>query len=64
MEEKRFSGSALEGLNSYELCICGGVAAEFNLSDIITIIRKVMEFLDDYVPQLIKGIKDGFNFKK
>ena len=64
MEEKRLCGSVLEGLNSSELCICGGIAASFSLSEIIAIIRKVMEFLDDYVPQLIKGFKDGFGLKK
>ena len=64
MEEKRLCGSVLEGLNSSELCICGGVAASVNLSDIIAIIRKVMEFLDDYVPQLIKGFKDGYKLSR
>ena len=64
MEEKRICGSVLEGLNSSELCICGGVSAAVNLSDIIAIIRKIMEFLDDYVPQLLKGFKDGFNLGK
>ena len=61
MEEQRFCGSALKGLTSSELCICGGVAAEFDLSTIITIIRKVIDFLDDYIPQLVKGLQDGFN---
>ena len=64
MEEKRFCGTALEGLTSSELCICGGVAAEFDLGGIVAIIRKVIDFLDDYIPQLIKGLKDGFNFVK
>ena len=62
MEEKRFCGTALEGLNSSELSICGGVAAEFDLGGIVAIIRKVIDFLDDYIPQLIKGFKDGFDF--
>ena len=48
-------------MNSSELCICGGIAAAANLSDIIAIVRKVMEFLDDYVPQLIRGFKEGYN---
>ncbi len=60
MEEQRFCGKALEGLSSSELAICGGVAAEFSLSNIISIIRKVMDFLDDYIPHLLKGFKDGF----
>ena len=64
MEEKRFCETALEGLNSSELCICGGVAAEFDLGGIIAIIRKVIDFLADYIPQLIKGFKDGFEFLK
>ena len=64
MEEKRFRGSALEGLNSSELLICGGVAAQLNLSDLISIIRKIMEFLDDYIPQLIRGLKDGYDHAK
>lgn len=64
MEEQRFCGTALEGLTSSELCICGGVAAEFDLGGIVAIIRKVIDFLDDYIPQLIKGLKDGFNFVK
>ena len=54
----------MEGLNSSELCICGGVAAEFDLGGIVAIIRKVIDFLDDYIPQLIQGLKDGFNFVK
>ncbi len=60
MEEQRLCGKALEGLSSSELAICGGVAAEFSLSNIISIIRKVMDFLDDYIPHLLKGFKDGF----
>lgn len=61
MEEKRFCGTALEGLNSSELNICGGVALEFDLGSIVAIIRKVIDFLDDYIPQLLKGFKDGFS---
>lgn len=61
MEEERICGLALEGLNSSELCICGGIAAEFSLGGILAIIRKVIDFLDDYVPHLLKGIKDGFS---
>ena len=64
MEEKRFCDTALEGLNSSELYICGGVAAEFDLGGIIAIIRKVIDFLDDYIPQLLKGFKDGFGLLK
>lgn len=54
----------MEGLNSSELLICGGVAAQLNLSDLISIIRKIMEFLDDYIPQLIRGLKDGYDHVK
>ena len=50
----------MEGLTSSELCICGGVAAEFNLSEIVSIIRKVIDFLDDYIPHLVNGFLDGF----
>ena len=64
MEEQRFCGKALEGLTSSELCICGGIAAEFDLGAIMTIVRKVLDFLDDYIPPLIKGFKDGFNLVK
>ena len=64
MEEKRFCDTALEGLNSSELYICGGVAAEFDLGGIIAIIRKVIDFLDEYIPQLLKGFKDGFGLLK
>jgi len=60
MEEKRISGTALEGLNSSELSICGGIALEFDLGGIVAIIRKVIDFLDDYIPQLLKGFQDGF----
>ena len=62
--EERFCGKALEGLTSSELYISGGVAAEFDLGTIMTIVRKVLDFLDDYIPQLIKGFKDGFNLVK
>ncbi|MBP5505034.1 MAG: hypothetical protein J6X89_02900 [Bacteroidales bacterium] len=62
MEEQRICGSALEGLSSSELCICGGIAAEFNVGGILAIIRKVIDFLDDYIPHLLKGLKDGFSF--
>jgi len=64
MEEQRFCGKALEGLDSSELYICGGVAAEFDLGGIVAIIRKVIDFLDDYIPQLLKGFKDGYNGTK
>ena len=52
------------GTHFFRVCICGGVAAEFDLGGIVAIIRKVIDFLDDYIPQLIKGLKDGFNFVK
>ena len=64
MEEKRFCETALEGLNSSELYICGGVAAQINLGNILAIVRKVIDFLDDYIPQLLKGFKDGFGLLK
>ena len=64
MEEKRFCETALEGLTSSELNICGGVALAIDLGSIIGIIRKVIDFLDDYSPQLLKGIKDGFGLLK
>ena len=61
MEELRKSGTALEGITSSELSICGGIALEFDLGGIVAIIRKVIDFLDDYIPQLLKGFKDGFS---
>ena len=64
MEEKRFCETALEGLTSSELNICGGVTLAFDLGNIIGIIRKVIDFLDDYIPQLLKGFKDGFGLLK
>ena len=50
----------MEGLTSSELCISGGIAAEFNLSNVVSIIRKVIDFLDDYIPHLVSGFLDGF----
>ncbi|MBO4417441.1 MAG: hypothetical protein J5801_04920 [Bacteroidales bacterium] len=64
MEEQRFCGSVLEGLDSSELYICGGVSAEFNLGNIVALIRKIMDFLDDYIPSLISGFKDGYDALK
>ncbi len=64
MEEQRKRATALEGLASSELAICGGIALEFDLGGIVAIIRKVIDFLDDYIPQLLKGFKDGFNLIK
>lgn len=64
MEEQRFCGSVLEGLDSSELCICGGISAEFNLGNIVALIRKIIDFLDDYIPNLINGFKDGYNLGK
>ena len=64
MEEQRFCGSVLEGLDSSELYICGGVSAEFNLGNIVALIRKIMDFLDDYIPSLINGFKDGYDVLK
>lgn len=64
MEEQRFCGSVLEGLDSSELYICGGVSAEFNLGNIVALIRKIMDFLDDYIPSLINGFKDGYDAMK
>ena len=64
MEEKSICGTALEGLNSSELSICGGIALEFDLGGIMAIIRKIIDFLDDYIPQLVKGFQDGFKTLK
>ena len=64
MEEQRFCGSVLEGLDSSELCICGGIGAEFNLGNIVALIRKIVDFLDDYIPRLLEGFKDGYNLNK
>ena len=64
MEEKRICGTALEGLTSSELSICGGIALGIDLGGIVAIIRKVIDFLDDYIPELLKGFKDGFGLLK
>lgn len=64
MEEQRFCGSVLEGLDSSELYICGGVSAEFSLGNIVALIRKIMDFLDDYIPSLLSGFKDGYDVLK
>ena len=51
-------------MDSSELYICGGVSAEFNLGNIVALIRKIMDFLDDYIPSLINGFKDGYDVLK
>ena len=64
MEEQRKRATALEGLASSELGICGGIALDFDLGGIVAIIRKIIDFLDDYIPELLRGFQDGFNLKK
>lgn len=55
----------LAGLDSSELTIFGGAAAKENLgTKIINIVRLVVDFLDDYVPQLLNGIRDGLTLVK
>ena len=65
MEEMRLREIGLEGLDSSELTLFGGAAAAENLgAKIINILRLVVDFLDDYVPQLLNGIKDGLSLMK
>ena len=64
MEEQRKCGSALEGIASSELNICGGIALGVDLGGIIAIVRKVIDFLDDYIHHLLNGLRDGFRLLK
>jgi len=65
MEEMRLREIGLAGLDSSELTIFGGAAAKEGLATkIINIVRMVVDFLDDYVPQLLNGFKDGLTLMK
>lgn len=46
-------------MDSSELQLLRG-GADVTISDIIDKIRNVFNFLADYLPKLLQGIKDGF----
>ena len=65
MEEMRLREIGLAGLDSSELTLFGGAAAKEKLgAKIINVMRMVVDFLDDYVPQLISGFTDGLALMK
>ena len=59
MEEKLLQERGLRELNSSELQMRGG-AGKSTLANIFEKIRNLIDTIADYLPNLIKGFKDGF----
>lgn len=58
MEETMMYGRGLRELNSSELQMRGGGSGVF--ANIFEKIRNLIDTIADYLPNLLKGIKDGF----
>lgn len=48
-----------ERLDSSELYARGGISAE-DVLNVVAKVRLLIDFIGDYIPKLIKGIRDGF----
>ena len=59
MEEKLMNERGLRELTSSELQLRGG-ADKSKLATILEKIRNLLDTIMDYLPNLLKGIKDGF----
>ena len=58
MEEKTMYGRGLRELNSSELQVRGGASGV--LAGIFEKIRNLIDTIADYLPNFLKGLKDGF----
>ena len=58
MEEKLLIARGLRELNSSELQMRGGTAKDV-ITAIFEKIRNLIDTIADYLPNLLKGIKDG-----
>ena len=58
MEEKTMYGRGLRELNSSELQMRGGGSGVF--ANIFEKIRNLIDTIADYLPNFLRGIKDGF----
>ena len=59
MEETMMLGRGLRELHSSELQMRGGAASGF-FATIFEKIRNLIDTIADYLPNFLKGIKDGF----
>lgn len=59
MEEKMMKEWGLCEMNSSELLLRGG-ATKTVFATVFEKIRNLFDFLGDYIPSLINGLKDGF----
>jgi len=47
-------------MNSSELLLRGGATKKSAFATIFEKIRNLIDFLSDYIPSLVNGLKDGF----
>ena len=59
MEETMMKEWGLREMNSSELLLRGG-AAKKGFAALFEKVRNLIDFLSDYLPSLINGLKDGF----
>ena len=59
MEEKMMKAWGFREMNSSELQLRGGASGKL-LNGIVEKVRDVIDFIADYLPRLLAGIKDGF----
>ena len=59
MEEKLMNEWGLRAMTSSELQLRGGAEKKL-LATILEKIRNLIDTIADYLPNLLKGIKDGF----
>lgn len=60
MEEKMMKEWGLCEMNSSELLLRGGAEKKSAFASFFEKIRNLIDFLGDYLPSLINGLKDGF----
>lgn len=59
MEEKMMKAWGFREMNSSELQLRGGASGNF-FTGVVEKVRDVINFIADYLPNLLAGIKDGF----
>lgn len=59
MEEKKMMDLGFVEIDSSDLYVRGGASSTFE--KVFSKIKSMINFIADYVPQFLKGLKDGFS---